>query len=163
MEVLEKKGLSCNLGSIETVKCSLKNENQSKIVIWYEIGTTVRELKSEGRIEVNGGTLTIKNVQLHDGGTYECRGLGYTRFYTVYINGEFLKCLESHPYAINYLQRQQHNRVYSYPYHLNSHLHQHDPKHQDHRLHDLHCHHHSKICFVPGRFNISTTTVSVTR
>ena len=89
MEVLEKKSLSSSLGSIETVKCSLKNENQSKIVIWYEIGTTVRELKSEGRIEINGGTLKIKNVQLHDGGTYECRGEHYTRFYTVYVNGEF--------------------------------------------------------------------------
>ena len=107
MEVLEKKSLSSNLGSTETVKCSLKNENQNKKVIWYEIGTTVRELKSEGRIVVNGGTLTIKNVQLHDGGTYECRGVRYTRFYTVYINGEFLKRLESHQYAINNLQRQQ--------------------------------------------------------
>ncbi|XP_068759681.1 fibroblast growth factor receptor 1-like [Montipora capricornis] len=89
VEVLEKKSLSSNLGSTETVKCSLKNENQNKMVIWYEIGTTVRELKSEGRIVVNGGTLTIKNVQLHDGGTYECRGVRYTRFYTVYINAEF--------------------------------------------------------------------------
>ena len=123
MEVLEKKSLSSNLGSTETVKCSLKDENESKIVIWYEIGTTVRELKSEGSIEVNGGTLKIKNVQVHDGGTYECRGVRYTRFYTVYVNGEFLKSLESHQYAINYLKRQQHNRVYSYPHHLNSHGH----------------------------------------
>ena len=122
MEVLEQKSLSSNLGSTDTVKCSFKKENQNEreMVKWYEIGTTVRELKSEGRIEVNGVTLTIKNVQLHDGGTYECRGVGYTRFYTVYVNGEFLKCLESHQYATNYLQRQQHNRVSSYPHHLNS-------------------------------------------
>ena len=73
------------------------------MVKWYEIGTTVRELKSEGRIEVNGTFLKIKNLQLHDGGTYECRGAGYTRFYTVYVNGEFLKCFESHRYAINHL------------------------------------------------------------
>ena len=111
MEVLEQKRLSSILGSTDTVKCSLKKENQNEreMVKWYEIGTTVRELKSDGRIEVNGVTLTIKNVQLHDGGTYECRGVGYTRFYTVYVNGEFLKCLESHRYAINHLQRQQHN------------------------------------------------------
>ena len=131
MEVLEKKSLSSNLGYTETVKCSLKNENQNEreMVKWYEIGTTVTELKSQGRIEVDGGTLTIKNVQLHDGGTYECRGVRYTRFYTVYINGEFLKRLESHQYAINNLQRQQHNRVHPYPHHLNFLLHQHDPNH----------------------------------
>ena len=62
MEVLEQKSLSSNLGSTNTVKCSLKKENQNEreMVKWYEIGTTVRELKSEGRIEVNGVTLTIK-------------------------------------------------------------------------------------------------------
>ncbi|XP_068757949.1 fibroblast growth factor receptor 1-like [Montipora capricornis] len=89
VEVLEQKSLSSNLGSTDTVKCSLKKENEREMVKWYEIGTTVRELKSEGRIEVNGVTLTIKNVQLHDGGTYECRGVGYTRFYTVYVNAQF--------------------------------------------------------------------------
>ncbi|XP_068690826.1 neural cell adhesion molecule 1-like [Montipora foliosa] len=89
VEVLEQKSLSSNLGSTNSVKCSLKRENQNELVKWYEIGTTVRELKSEGRIEVNGVTLTIKNLQLHDGGTYECRGVGYTRFYTVYVNAQF--------------------------------------------------------------------------
>ena len=92
MEVLERKSLSCNLGSTETVHCSLKKEsrNEQEMVKWYEIGTIVSELNSDGRIEVKGFTLTIKNVQLDDGGTYECRGVGYTRFYTVYVNGEFL-------------------------------------------------------------------------
>ena len=89
MEVLEKKSLSCNLGSTETVQCSLEKENQNGKVKWYEIGTTTSELNSDGRIEVKGVTLTIKNVQLADGGTYECRGERYTRFYTVYVNGEF--------------------------------------------------------------------------
>ena len=92
MEVLEKKSLSTNLGHTETVKCSLKNENQNEhgMVKWYEIGTTETELKSQGRIEVNGAILKIENVQLRDGGTYQCRGVRYTRFYTVYVNGEFL-------------------------------------------------------------------------
>ena len=93
MEVLEKKSLSSNLGSTETVQCSLKKDyhNEKQIVRWYEIGTAVSELNPDGRIEVKGFTLTIKNVQLDDGGTYECQGVGYTRFYTVYVNGEFLK------------------------------------------------------------------------
>ncbi|XP_068757719.1 neural cell adhesion molecule 1-like [Montipora capricornis] len=91
VEVLEMKSLSSNLGSTETVKCSLKTEkqNEHEIVKWYEIGTTASELNSNGRIEVKGVTLTIKNVQLADGGTYECRGERYTRFYTVYVNAGF--------------------------------------------------------------------------
>ena len=92
MEVLEKKSLSSNLGSTETVQCSLEKENQNEKVKWYEIGTTAGELDLHDlheRVEVKGVTLTIKNVQLDDGGTYECRGERYTRFYTVYVNGEF--------------------------------------------------------------------------
>ena len=90
MEVLEKKSLSSNLDSTETVQCSLEKENQNGKVKWYEIGTTASELNPDGRIEVKGVTLTIKKVQLDDAGTYECRGERYTRFYTVYVNGEFL-------------------------------------------------------------------------
>ena len=92
MQVLEKKSLSSNLGSTETVQCSLKKENQNEheMVKWYKIGTTASELNPDERIEVKGVTLTIKNVQLDDGGTYECRGQRYTRFYTVYVNGKFL-------------------------------------------------------------------------
>ena len=33
------------------------------------------------------GELIIEKVQLSDGGTYECRGLEYTRYYTIYVNG----------------------------------------------------------------------------
>ena len=91
MEVREKKSLSSNLGSTETVQCSLEKENKNGKVKWYEIGTTASELDLDldGRIEVKGVTLTIKNVHLDDGGTYECRGERYTRFYTVYVNCEF--------------------------------------------------------------------------
>ena len=33
------------------------------------------------------GELIIKKVQFSDGGTYECRGLEYARYYTIYVNG----------------------------------------------------------------------------
>ena len=33
------------------------------------------------------GKLVIENVQLSDGGTYECLRLEYVQYYTVYING----------------------------------------------------------------------------
>ncbi|XP_068691081.1 hemicentin-1-like [Montipora foliosa] len=90
VEVLEKKIFSSNLGGTKTVQCSLKKENQNEheMVKWYKIGTTASELNPDERIEAKGVTLTIKNVQLDDGGTYECRGR-YTRFYTVYVNAEF--------------------------------------------------------------------------
>ncbi|XP_068691047.1 inactive tyrosine-protein kinase 7-like [Montipora foliosa] len=91
VEVLEKKIFSSNLGGNKTVQCSLKKEkqNEHEMVKWYKIGATAIELNPDERIEVKGVTLTIKNVQLDDGGTYECRGQRYTRFYTVYVNAEF--------------------------------------------------------------------------
>ena len=82
-EVLEKRTFVSDIGSSETFKCSLKND--TAMTKWYIKGAGAS--LSGGRIKKSGGTLTIKNVQLSDGGTYECRGLKYTRFYTIYVNG----------------------------------------------------------------------------
>ena len=87
--LLEKKHHVCDLESTETVKCL--NEDSSRIgqnISWYN-GSTGVEIKSGGRIELNGLFLKIKNVQLDDAGTYECRGVFSTRFYTIYVNSEF--------------------------------------------------------------------------
>ena len=86
--VLEKKLHVCDLGSTETVECSAYVEsyfNQS--VSWYIAGTNV-QIKSGGRIELNGLSMKINNVQLFDAGTYECRGVSSSRFYTIYVNCE---------------------------------------------------------------------------
>ena len=86
--MLEKKHHVCDLESTETVKCS--NEDGSEFdqsILWYN-GSTGVKIKSGGRIELNGLYLKINNVQLDDAGTYECRGVSSTRFYTIYVNGE---------------------------------------------------------------------------
>ena len=88
--MLEKKHHVCDLESTETVKCSaeVKQSPFSLGVSWYD-GITAVKIESGGRIELNGLFLKIKNVQLDDAGTYECRGLSSSRFYTIYVNGEY--------------------------------------------------------------------------
>lgn len=86
--MLEKKAFVMDIGSSETVQCSL--ENETSYIKWYDDAGRVLKSNSGGRIEVTGGTLTINNVKLSDGGTYQCRGLTYTRFYTIYVNGKLV-------------------------------------------------------------------------
>ena len=88
--MLERKHHVCDLESTETVKCLEVKPELSQGVSWYS-GETGVEIRSGGRIELNGLSLKINNVQLDDAGTYECRGLSSTRFYTIYVNsGYFL-------------------------------------------------------------------------
>ena len=77
-----------NIGSTETVKCS---KVETKNISWHN-GTSRVKIKPGGRIELNGLSLKIKNFQLDDAGTYECRGESSTRFYTIYANGKFSLC-----------------------------------------------------------------------
>ena len=89
--VMEKKHHVCDLESTETIKCSAKVESQSpltKNISWYDGSTNVK-IKSGGRIEFNGLSLRINNVQLDDAGTYECRGVSSSRFYIIYVNSEY--------------------------------------------------------------------------
>ena len=86
--VLEKRSHVFNIGSTVTVKC-LKIE--TKNISWHN-GSSGVKIKSGGRIELNGLSLKIKNFQLDDAGTYECRGESSTRFYTIYANGKLSLC-----------------------------------------------------------------------
>ncbi|XP_044169409.1 tyrosine-protein kinase-like otk [Acropora millepora] len=86
--VLEKKHHVCDLESTETVKCLKVKPELNQRISWYD-GSTGIKIKSEGRIEANGLSLKINNVQLDDAGTYECRGVSSTRFYTIYVNAKF--------------------------------------------------------------------------
>ena len=86
--MLERKHHVCDLESTETVKCLKVKPELNQRISWY-YGSTGAEIKSKGRIEVNGLSLKIKNVQLDDAGTYECRGVSRTRFYTIYVNGKY--------------------------------------------------------------------------
>ena len=75
-----------DVDSSEIIRCSLENETTH--ITWFNNKNQEINSTSETRMEANkNGELTIKNVQLSDGGTYECRGLEYTRYYTIYVNG----------------------------------------------------------------------------
>ena len=89
--MLEKKHHVFNTGSTETVKCSKVETKHGQKIAWYN-GATGVEIKSGGRIELSGLSLKIKNVQLDDAGTYECRGESSTRFFTIYVKGKFSFC-----------------------------------------------------------------------
>ena len=86
--MLEKKHHVCDLESTETVKCLKVKPELNQRISWYN-GSTGVKIKSEGRIEVKGFSLKINNVQLDDAGTYECRGVSSSRFYTIYVNGKY--------------------------------------------------------------------------
>ena len=76
-----------DVGKTETIRCSL--ENETNYISWF-VNNRLQEVNSTSETRVNAnsnGELTITNVQLSDGGTYECRGLEYTRYYTIYVNG----------------------------------------------------------------------------
>ena len=81
---MEKKQHVVNIGSEETIPCSLQNE--TKYIKWYDsIGQELKPIS--GKIEMSGNTLKIKNITLSDGGTYQCQGLTYMRAYTIYVTG----------------------------------------------------------------------------
>ena len=86
--MLERKHHICDLESTETVKCSKIKHELNQGISWYN-GETGVKIRSGSRIELNGLSLKINNVQLDDAGTYECRGVSSTRFYTIYVNSEF--------------------------------------------------------------------------
>jgi len=71
--------------SWEIIRCSL--ENETTYIRWFNNKHQEVNSTSGTRLTANNGELAIKNVQLSDGGTYECRGLEYIRYYTIYVNG----------------------------------------------------------------------------
>ena len=84
--MLENKQVVCDLGSTETVRCSDKVVYPGQNVTWYHVRTG-KKIVSGGRLELNG-SLKITNVHRDDAGTYECRGVYYRQYLTIYVNGE---------------------------------------------------------------------------
>ena len=68
------------------IGCSL---NETTVIGWFINGKHQQVSFTSGkRIRVKeNGNLIIEKVQLTDGGTYECRGLKYAKYYTIYVNG----------------------------------------------------------------------------
>ena len=83
--MLDADQLEFNIGSSESILCSL--ENETRHIRWFNNKHQEVNSTSETMQTTKTGELTIKNIQLSDGGTYECRGLEYIRYYTIYVNG----------------------------------------------------------------------------
>lgn len=82
--MLPKVEMVMDIGSKEKFRCSLQNE--TNLIRWYN--SAGQELNSGGRIKAfSDGTFAIQRVELSDGGTYQCRGLEYTQYYIIYVNG----------------------------------------------------------------------------
>ena len=76
-----------NPGSTETVKCLIEETDFGQKFSWYNQHGV--EIKSGGRIKLNGLYLEIKSVQLDDAGKYKCEGTSNSRIYTIFVACEF--------------------------------------------------------------------------
>nr|XP_058956060.1 vascular endothelial growth factor receptor 3-like isoform X2 [Pocillopora verrucosa] len=88
-EVLGKENLYFDIGSNEILHCSIRSK--TSFSRWFINGQKVQRTNSSSkRVKTTkDGKLVIENVQLSDGGTYECLRLEYVQYYTVYINARF--------------------------------------------------------------------------
>ena len=86
-KVLEEKRYVFSPGSTQTVNCSIEETDFGQNFSWYN--HTGFEIKSGGRIKLNGLYLEIKSAQLDDAGKYECRGTSNSRIYTIVVACEF--------------------------------------------------------------------------
>jgi len=93
--VLNPRQVEFNIGSSESILCSL--ENETNYIRWFNNKHQEVNSTSGTRQTTNSSKLTIKNIQLSDRGTYECRGLEYVRYYTIYVNGR-----QSYFYLVEY-------------------------------------------------------------
>ena len=68
----------------EKITCSLGNDTEH--IKWYD-SAGIELTKKSQRINASGRELTVDKVHLSDAGTYQCRGLTYTRPYIIYVMG----------------------------------------------------------------------------
>ena len=90
-QVLPGKPHVFEIDSSETIRCYLQNE--TNFIRWF-INGKQQEVNSTSGDRVRVGEkseLIVDKVQLSDGGTYECRGVKYAKYYTIYVNGK-LNC-----------------------------------------------------------------------
>ena len=81
MVVLDRIPYYLKIGCSVTLPCPLRSETRR----WYVNG---KFASTSGRqIKTYGDTLTINDIRVSDGGTYECRGLESMNVFTIYVIG----------------------------------------------------------------------------
>ena len=85
--MLQRDKLYFDIGSEERLHCSIQNNTNHARWVINELRLEITNSSSQRIRAEDNGDLVIDDVQLSDGGVYECQILEHIQYYIVYING----------------------------------------------------------------------------